>query len=91
MMVPIAPLANSSVPATWSGVLTTIFSPYLGSLVMVRSPIRMPAGAALTRHRAEQRGQRGEIVGAHVEHGARAELVVVVRIGVPAARGRGSS
>ena len=84
MIVPTAPLAKSITPATCVGTSTLIFVPYFGSLVIVRSGkvIARRAGHALDR--AQQGDQRGQVVRAHVEHRAAADLVVELGIRMPA-------
>ena len=66
------------------GVSTLMTVPYLGWLVIVRVGEAGLGRTGDALHRPEHRDQRGQVVGAHVEHRAAADLVVELRIGVPA-------
>ena len=58
--------------------------PASGSLVTTRSDLRPGGDAADARHRPEKIDEVGDIVRAHVEHGAAAGEVIEARIGMPA-------
>ena len=65
------------------GVVTGIFSPFFGPLLMVRSGNEARAWAVTSSHRAEQRDEGGDVVDADVEERARAGLEEEERVRVP--------
>ena len=79
--VPAHRFANSSVPATWVGVLTGMLCPSLAIVQETR-----PARGRHAFHRAEQIDERGQIIRSHVEQRTCAGLIKEIGIRMPSFR-----
>ncbi len=84
MIVPMAPLSKSIRPATCVGTSTTTRVAVLGLAGDQPLGERHAGRAGDAADRADQVDQRRQVVRPHVEHRAAADVVIELRIGVPA-------